>query len=295
MPKTEKSTEVLDKASNALVISFAQEHLRNFDRNCEIKEVFETGLHYVVMATRKGHQPVCIKFGKHSVQNPDETIPSIISEIKVFKNLKSEKLWVPSLLKVSADQTWFIREWLSGKSLDLMEGIVWDREMLRNLWNTFDFAFESFHTRDDPILLRDIYPRNIGIDGNRFFLFDFNSAKPLSLLHKIQIKSRLGTNFSKFQSPEHIAGDLSKLSVKSDYFGFASTMHSLIVGKVAWTNSEKGTLASRRTYEKEYNLASINLDEKMSAIGFSPMDKAFLMACMNPDPSRRPSKFQSCF
>lgn len=278
--------------SQEKAVKFALEKLGEIDPSFSVDEVFETSLHFIIKAVRAKGDPVCFKFGKESLETPGKAVTSIKAEIRILQTLDPEQSWAPKFLTAAEDNTWFVREWLPGKSLDQDQYRVWDRASLCRVWQIFHQAFENFHDRDDPILVRDIYPRNICVDGNRFYLFDFNSTKPLSTIHKLSTPSRFGTKFSRFHSPEHLRGDLSKLTKVSDYFGFGSTMYWLILGKIPWSNGESAFFASRRRYEREYVEACIQLSEAMAKLGFPPMDIGFLKACMNPDPPQRPQGFR---
>jgi len=275
------------------VLSFADEILRRFDRHHEIIGVLSTGVSKVVRATTGNHGAVCLKISSmvFNDASTDRTKKYPRNEIEVFQKIDGVS-WAPKMLASADDFSWLIREWSGEKTADNLRGANWTKERLVSFWVFMEHVLRFFNQQGDPMVVRDIKPRNISFDEDRFYFFDFSATKTLDKARHSAVAPRIGNNSNYYMAPEIVRSEFSKLTLSCDYFSFASLVHLFLVGKHAWTNSVEDPEASRLQYLVEYDVAAENLNKRLQELGFGPVDRTFLCSCLHPDAEQRPTRMK---
>jgi hypothetical protein len=169
----------------------------------------------------------------------------------------------------------------------------WTKQRLDGFWALFADAFEAFHDRSDPYLIRDIKPSNVSYDTQRFFMFDFNTSKSLERIRRSSVGSRLGNRYNRYAPPEILRGEFSNLELNADYFGFAAVFQRYATGlsESVWSNNISDEVEAMAIYQKEYQTLRAPTELALLGLGYSNSEVAFLIACLNPLSEQRPNKF----
>lgn len=280
------------QASDPL-LDFASNILLDFDEHFEIVDIKSTPHHEVIKAETESSGPVCLKICSRvfttSPKRSSKGFPT--DEIEAFRLVKGVP-WAPTLLACADDYSWMIRKWVGDATIDKLPPEHWTRERLKSLWSLIAQVFEFFHAMDPPVLLRDTKPQNISFDDHGFYFIDLNAAKPIEKARRSSRRPRTGTNRSLFWGPEAVQGNIEAVSVRSDYFSFATVIYFLLTRKFPWSNGKSDLEESHRQYAIEYAEATEAFEAVLRERGFSPMDRSFLQSCMHPNPDLRPERLR---
>lgn len=288
MPKVNKS---ILNAARELGTSVLERH--KFVSNFEL--FGNTSKHMVFKATSQLGRPLCLKINLVSIRadleglkkSPDRT------ELEAFEIIGDEVAWAPRTIDSCEDATWLLREWVGDNTSNRIDKSDWTRGRLDNFWKLFSDAFNVFHDRNEPYLLRDLKPTNVSYDEQRFYMFDFNTAKRLAQIKKSNISSRLGNNSNRYAPPELLRGDFADVTLNADYFGFATIFHRYATGlsESVWSNSKGDDSEATEVYKKEYEALKVPTEEALANLGYSKNEIEFLIACLNPSSDQRPETF----
>ena len=259
-------------------------------------EVFgNTSKHMIFKATTQDGRLLCLKVNLRPFepQKGTKAAPLDRSELNAFKIAGNTVDWVPRLIDSCQDARWLLREWVGEYTSNQIKKADWTKQRLDSFWVLFADAFEAFHDRPDPFLIRDIKPTNVSCDTERFFMFDFNTVKSLEQIRKSSVGSRLGNRSNRYAPPEILRGDFSNLALNADYFGFAAVFQRYVTGlsESVWSNKMRNEVEAMATYQAEYEALKAPTELALLDLGSSNSEIGFLIACLNPLSGQRPNKF----
>ena len=140
--------------------------------------------------------------------------------------------------------------------------------------------FVYLHSREDPIIYRDLKPSNIMINENGDVrLLDFGIAKYLSQNDEPMEKKFSGTN--GFASPEHKKGMPDE---RSDIFTLGRTLYFLAAGGIP-SHLKKTTLKDGSVVERK-NYTPVPFSE-LDEVNISEALEKIIFKCMEEDPGNR--------
>lgn len=159
-----------------------------------------------------------------------------------------------------------------GKHLEERDIIRWAKELAE--------IFVYLHSREDPIIYRDLKPSNIMINENGDVrLLDFGIAKYLSQNDEQVEKKYAGTN--GFASPEHKRGNPDE---RSDIFTLGRTLYFLVAGGIP-SHLKKTTLKDGSVVERK-NYTPVPFSE-LEDVHASKEFEEIIFRCMKEEPSER--------
>jgi hypothetical protein len=259
-------------------------------------EVFgNTSKHMIFKATTQDGRLLCPKVNLRPFEPQDDkkTAPLDRTELNAFAISRDNAGWVPRIIDSCEDARWSLREWVGEYTSNQIKKVDWTKQRLDGFWALFADAFEAFHDRPDPYLIRDIKPTNVSYDTQRFFMFDFNTVKSLEQIRKSSVGSRLCNRSNRYAPPEILRGEFSNLALNDDYFGFAAVFQRYVAGlsESVWSNKMRKEVEAMATYQKEYEALKAPTELALLDLGYSNSEIAFLVACLNPFSEQLPKKF----
>lgn len=205
-----------------------------------------------------------------------------VQETKLLRSLNvSSSINVPKLIDYDLKEGWIIKEWCSGKTLDHYTD--WNALMLRKFYTFTKNLFYHLHPRN--LVLQDFKPSNISY-GEKFMYFDLDWVVDVNT----QFGNSLGVRKYLYKSYESLYS-LPLASTNDDYFSFATTVYNSVVGPPEWSNSKKDPMEAHEQYEKEYNILSVKLYNKLIQTELKSNEISFIIDCLNPFRQYRPQKF----
>jgi hypothetical protein len=245
-----------------------------------------TSKHMIFKATTQDGRLLCLKVNLRAFepQEDDKAVPPDRTELNAFAIAGDNAAWVPRIVDSCQDARWLLREWVGEYTSNQIKKADWTKQRLDGFWALFADAFEAFHDRSNPYLIRDIKPTNVSYDTQRFFMFDFNTTKSLEQVRRSSVGSRLGNRSNRYAPPEILRGDFSSLALNADYFGFAAVFQRYATGlsESVWSNSMRDEVEAMATYQKEYQALRTPTELALLGLGYSKSEIAFLIACLNP-------------
>lgn len=159
-----------------------------------------------------------------------------------------------------------------GKRLEEKDILRWAKELAE--------IFSYLHSRQDPIIYRDLKPSNIMInEKGDVRLLDFGIAKYLSEKDEPVERKYAGTN--GFASPEHKKGCPDE---RSDIFTLGRTLYFLCAGGIP-SHLKKTTLKDGSVVErKDYTPVPFS---ELAITDISPGFEKIIFRCMEKDPEDR--------
>lgn len=252
-----------------------------------------TSKHLIMQAQDKTGQTFCLKvaLAPHAASGHAKTETAL--EIAALRRIGDRAYWAPHLIAASEVEGWLLRTWVGRDTANKISRSDWNKDRLDQLWKIFAEAFACFHEDATPHLMRDIKPSNLCYDTKGFYLFDFNTVKPLDAIRNARVKSRFGNNSNRYAAPETLSGDFSGIDHRSDYFGFASVFHRFATGlaESVWSNSEAQEQEARRRYAAEYAALIPAYRSALGQLGYTRTQSEFLISCLHPEASERPENF----
>ncbi len=203
-----------------------------------------------------------------------------VQETKLLRSL-SKNEYLPKLVDYNLEEGWIIKTWCSGKTLDHYTN--WDAKMIRQFYKFTKSLFYYLHSRN--LVLQDFKPRNICYD-NKFMYFDLDWVVDV----KTEFANSLGVKKYLYKSYESLYS-LPLASTNDDYFSFATTVYNSVVGSPEWSNSKKDPMEAHEQYEKEYDILSANLFNKLIQTELKSNEISFIIDCLNPFKQYRPQVF----
>ena len=292
---TDSSISDQDVRDRALEIGHAI--LKAQDAHCQPDPPFSTKIHLIIPASMPSGQRLCAKVRLKAVRAQLEgtRVPFNPLELRTFQLLDNRFAWAPKLIDFAPDTSWILREWFGTGTLRDLVGAPVPRAVLENVWQLFAEAFDAFHNRDAPWLIRDLKPQNIAMDGTRLALFDFNTAMSLEAVRSGSFSNRLGRakDGNLYNPPELLTSQCPDARISSDYFAFATLVSVLITGasRPIWSNALAAPDTALAQYRAEYAAAIPELLGAARKAGLGEDRGAFLISSLNPVPDARPSRF----
>ena len=205
-----------------------------------------------------------------------------VQETKLLRSLNvSSSINVPKLIDYNLKEGWIIKEWCSGKTLDHYTD--WNAVMVRKFYTFTKNLFYHLHPRN--LVLQDFKPFNIAY-GDKFMYFDLDWVVDVNT----QFANSLGVRKYLYKSYESLYS-LPLASTNDDYFSFATTVYNSVVGPPEWSNSKKDPMEAHEQYEKEYNILSVKLYNKLIQTELKSNEISFIIDCLNPFRQYRSQKF----
>ncbi len=257
-------------------------------------EVFgHTSKHLVMKAHDTTGRALCLKLAFSAVADPVSKGTRQSVEADALRLIGPDAGWAPTLLDADEGGDWVLRTWVGSGTSNEIKRNSWTKVMLDQLWTVFADAFATFHDAETPHLIRDIKPTNVSYDEKGFYLFDFNTAKPLPAVQRTKVPSRLGIRSNRYSPPETLDGDFSGIDLRADYFGFASVFHRFAtrLSESVWSNSVADPAAADVQYKAEHAALGPDYAAALRSHGYATAQIDFLLACLNPDPAERPEGF----
>ena len=204
-----------------------------------------------------------------------------VQEIKLLISLNNNSKLLPNLIDYNLKEGWIIKEWCTGKTLNY--DMHWDTQMVRQFYEFTKELFNSLHTRN--LVLQDFKPSNISY-SDRFMYFDLDWVVDVNT----QFANSLGVKKYLYKSYESLYS-LPLASTNDDYFSFATTVYNSLVGPPEWSNSKKDPMEAHEQYEKEYDILSVKLYNKLIQTELKSNEISFIVDCLNPFKQYRPQVF----
>ena len=203
-----------------------------------------------------------------------------VQETKLLRSL-SKNEYLPKLVDYNLEEGWIIKTWCSGKTLDYYTN--WDAKMIRQFYKFTKSLFYYLHSRN--LVLQDFKPWNISYD-DKFMYFDLDWVVDVNT----QFANSLGVKKYLYKSYESLYS-LPLASTNDDYFSFATTVYNSVVGPPEWSNSKKDLMEAHEQYEKEYDILSVKLYDKLIQTELKSNEISFIIDCLNPFRQYRPQVF----
>lgn len=254
-----------------------------------------TSNHMVFWANSRIGASLCLKVNLRSVEADlmGKKVQAERTELHAFEIADNKAAWMPKMIDSCKDASWLLREWVGIDTSNRIQKADWTKQRLDDFWQLFADAFEMFHDRTEPYLIRDIKPTNVSYDEKRFYMFDFNTVKRLDQIRQSSVGSRLGNHSNQYLPPEVLRGKFSNIGLCADYFGFASVFQRFATGlnKSVWSNSQKSEAAAMTVYQSEYQSLKPSTESALIEHGYSRTEVEFVIACLNPSADLRPNLF----
>ena len=269
--------------------------LRSFGKTASFQVHGHTARSLVLRVKDDEDSDLCLKVLLSSVDPMFQAQPDQWdrTELEAFHLIDPQANWAPRLISACPNGGWLLREWVGTDTSNKIGRQNWNKQRLDNFWHLFADSFACFHGHATPHLMRDIKPTNVSFEGQAFYLFDFNTVKPLEKIRGGQQKSRLGNRSNRYAPPEILGGNFDDIGLGADYFGFATVFHRYAVGlsKSVWTNAVTEPAHAIEVYRSEYLALKPAFEARLQELGYSSQEVAFLLAAINPDPKSRPDHF----
>ena len=284
----------LDPAIMKATTALGHQVLGDRDDIASVSVFGQTTKHLVMKAHDHAGRALCLKIAFAAVDTSTDTTSGPSVELEAMRLIGPDAYWAPTLIDAQENGDWILRTWVGEGTANQIKRTDWTKQMLDQLWTVFADAFATFHGAETPYLIRDIKPTNVSYDAKGFYLFDFNTAKPLPLVQKTKVIPRLGNLSNRYTPPEALGGDFTDIDLRADYFAFASVFHRFATGlsEAVWTNAHIDQHLADTQYKAEYLALKSDYAAALRDLGYSTAQSDFLIACLNPTAAERPSSFQ---
>ena len=174
-----------------------------------------------------------------------------------------------------------IKEWVEGEPLDCVH-ITPTKELIRNFTKYTKELFDIVHSSN--YILLDYTLENIAYNEGQFRYFDFDSSVRFDVILTHLLGS--GRHFSRpYESL------LANVHYTDDYFAYAGVIYTCMIGSVPYLNDEKNSELAKKNYQTTYKNIVPKFTTKLLETGLSKKEVDFIIACLNPFQTNRPTSF----
>ena len=174
-----------------------------------------------------------------------------------------------------------IKEWVEGEPLDCVH-ITPTKELIRKFTKYTKELFDIVHSSN--YILLDYTLKNIVYNEGGFRFFDFDCSVPFDKILTPLLGS--GRHFSRpYESL------LANVHYTDDYFAYACAIYNCMIGSVPYSNNEIDVELAKKNYETTYKDIVPEFTTKLLETGLNKKEVDFIIMCLNPFQSNRPTSF----
>ena len=174
-----------------------------------------------------------------------------------------------------------IKEWAEGEPLDCVH-ITPTKELIRNFTEYTKELFSIAH--DSNYILLDYTLSNIVYNKGLFRFFDFDCAVPFGVI----LTPLLGSCKHESRPYESL---LANVHYTDDYFAYACVIYTCMIGSIPYSNNEKDVELAKKNYQTTYKDIVPEFTTKLLETGLNKKEVDFIITCLNPFQSNRPTSF----